>query len=480
MSSLRDKTITGVLWSSVQKIGTKGIDLVVSILLARILTPEDFGLIASLAIFIAIAQCLSIAGFKQALIQKKHPDEEDYSAVFYINLSISILLYALLFFGAPWIAQFYDQPILTGLARVLGIIFVINAFSYVQETKLTKEMRFKTLTVIHVPSTLISGGVAIAMAYLGYGVWSIIAQRLVMRLVYTVQLWFYSKWQPLPSFNKTKAKKLFSFGGNLMVAGMIQAVFGNIYPTLIGKLFPMGTLGLYNYAKKLVDLPTQTLSSVVSGVTFPAFSAIQDDNKKLKGGYRMVIQQILFWLCPLLILGGVLAEPLFSFVLTDKWLPAVPFFRLLCVVGIFMPLNAYNINILNVKGRSDLVLKLQIIKKVFLIIGIVISIPLGVYAMITFLAINSVVAYFINSYYSGKFINYPVKEQLKDIFPILILSSVVGGIVWFTDFWLQSLADWSRIFIGVVLGVGLYWLYAWLTKFAPYQEVIAIYREKKP
>src|SRR5690554_4023277 len=235
MTSLKDKTISGVFWSFLQKVGDRGIQFVITIVLARLLMPEDFGLIGMLAIFIAISQSLVEAGFNKALIQKKDVDEEDYSTVFYINLIVSVLLYFLLYFCAPYISEFYNQPRLTPLTRVLSLVFILNAFGYVQETKLIKEIQFKRLMIIHLPSTIISGIVAVILAYKGCGVWSIVAQRLTLRFVFVIQMWLYSNWKPLWTFNKEKAKRLFSFGGNLMLVGIIQAIYLNGYKVVIGK-----------------------------------------------------------------------------------------------------------------------------------------------------------------------------------------------------------------------------------------------------
>src|SRR5690554_1213436 len=349
MSSLKNKTISGVFWSMLQKLGDQGIQFVITIVLARLLVPEDFGLIGMLAIFIAISQTIVEAGFNKALIRKKDADEEDYSTVFFINLSVSVLLYLLLYFCAPFIAQFYNEPKLISLTRILSLIFILNAFGYVQETKLIKEMQFKRLMIINLPSTVISGIVAIVLAYNGFGVWSIVAQRLTMRLMFIVQVWFYSNWKPIWVFNKEKAKSLFAFGGNLMIVGIIQTIYLNGYKLVIGKFYPTSTLGYYENANTVVSTPISTLSSVMQRVTFSVFSTIQNDDKRLKIGYKKIIQQVLFVLCPFLVFSMVLAEPLFRFVLTEKWLPAVPFFQILCIGFLFRPLNQYNIEILNVK-----------------------------------------------------------------------------------------------------------------------------------
>lgn len=478
MASLHDKIISGIFWTFLQKVGSRGIGLITTIILARILTPRDFGLIGMLTIFIAVSQALVQAGFNQALIQKENTDEEDYSSVFYINLIASVFLYSILFFTAPLIARFYGQPVLTNLTRILALGFVINAFSYVQEAKLTKEMRFKTLMFVHLPSTVISGLVAIAMAFTGFGVWSIVWQQLVMRLAYAIQIWIYAKWRPLFAFNRRKANRLFSFGGKLMIATIIQSVFDNIYLVVIGKFFPVTTLGYYQNSKKLVDAPTRTISSVLGTVTLPAFSLVQSENEKLRIGYKRGSQQLVFLLAPILILASVLAEPLFSFVLTDKWLPAVPFFQLLCVVGFFSPLNAYCINIIKAKGRSDIVLKLQIIKKVVIAGIIIITVPFGIWALVASQIVNIIFSYTLNCIYINKLLKYSIFEQLSDIFPAFLASIIIGAIVFFIDTSINGQTDWMRLLVGIVTGLIIYLFISWKISFPSFEDFKTIFKAK--
>jgi O-antigen/teichoic acid export membrane protein len=293
----------------------------------------------------------------------------------------------------------------------------------------------------------------------------------VVRIAYTIQIWFYAKWKPLLTFNKEKAKGLFSFGSRLMISSILNTTYKNIYLIIIGKFFPVSVLGYYQTARKLVNIPAKTISGAVKVVTFPAFSTIQEDNKRLKHGYKKSILQLFFWVCPAMVLAAVLAVPLFRFVLTAKWLPAVPFFRLLCIFGIMYPLNSFNLDIVNVKGRSDLYLKLNIIKKVLSTIGIIISFQFGIWVLVSFQALFSIVRYLINSYYSGHFINYTIKEQLLDISPILGLSFVAGLLVYINNLYIISnLSDFLRVLIGFTLGGVLYWFGARLIHFEAYND----------
>lgn len=478
MASLRDKTVSGIFWSFLQKGGSRGIIFVVTIILARILTPNDFGLIGMLTIFIQVSQVLVVAGFNQALIQKKNTNEEDYSSVFYINLVVSLAMYLVLFFAAPFIAEFYNQPILIDLTRVLSLVFVINAFSYVQEARLTKEMRFKTLMLIHIPATVIGGIVSVVLAFLNFGVWSLIALQLVYRFAYAVQIWIYSKWKPLFSFNKDSARGLFSFGSKLMLSQVINTIFRNSYLIVIGKFFPLASVGYYQNANNLVQYPTSTFTSALKNVTFSAFSSIQDNNKKLKDGYKKVVLQLLFWLCPAFVLASALTVPLFRLIFTEKWLPAVPYFRLLCIVGILWPINDYNLSIVNIKGRSDITLKLEILKKAIIAVSLVIAIPFGIWIVIIAQVFNTFVSFFLNSYYSGRFIQYPVLEQIKDISSVLLLSIGMGLIVFGVDHYMVNQPDLIRLLVGGVLGAVVYWITAKYLRFEPYTEFLKIFHDK--
>lgn len=332
--------------------------------------------------------------------------------------------------------------------------------------------------IIHLPSTLLSAAVAIAMAYTGFGVWSLVTQQLVMRFAYAMQIWFYSKWKPLLSFNTQKAKGLFSFGSRLMISGTIHKVYQNIYLIVIGKFFPVNMLGYYKVAYSLTKTPTRTLAGAVKSVTFPAFSSIQEDNKRLKKGYKKTIKLMFYLVCPLMALTAVLANPLFSFVLTEKWLPAVPFFRILCVIGIFVPLQQFNLEIINVKGRTDLFLRLALIKKTISTLGIFIALPFGIWALLSWQTCYTFIAYGINSYYSGVFIDYNLKEQLKDIAPIFLLSIGTASLVLLVNYISSDLSNILRLVIGFTIGIGVYWLISELTCFDSYLEIKNIIQDK--
>lgn len=424
--SLTNKTLSGFIWAFSERFGEQIIKMAIFVLLARILSVEAFGLVGMLAVFMSISRSLTDSGFGQALIQKKDADQVDFSSVFYINLVVSIVVYGLLYLSAPFIATFYGEPILVNLIRVLGLNFIISGFSLVQVAKLTKEIRFKNLMIAKLPSTLLGGIVGIVSAYTGFGVWSLIFQSLSDTTFYAIQVWIQSKWRPKFVFDWTRIKSLFDFGGKLMLSGILDKIYSNIYEVVIGRFFSTAQVGFYTQANKIKQLPVQNISSALGRVTYPILSKIQDDEIRLKRAYKKIIRQVVFFIAPIMIGALAIAEPMFRFVLTEKWLPAVPYFQWLCISGLFYPINAYNLNILKVKGRSDLFLKLEIVKKIIGVIGIVIAVQYSVLALVILRAITATISFGINSYYSGLFINYGIIEQIKDIAMILVSSILVG------------------------------------------------------
>lgn len=448
---LQKQTVSGLFWTFSQRFSVQLINFGVSIIMARVLLPADYGLIGMLAVFMAIGSSLMDSGLSSSLIRTPNADQKDYSTVFFINIIGSIIIYAILFLTAPFIASFYDQEILTPIIRVYTLSFIISAFVSVQSTRLTKEMNFKTQMKIQIPSVIGGGILGIVLALQDYGVWSLVWMNLFQSTLSAIQHWIYSGWRPNFLFDKERFKYHFNFGYKLTLSGLLDTIYNNIYNLIIGKFFPVAYLGYYTRAKSLQQLPVQNISTALNKVTYPMFSSIQHENVKLKMAYKKLMQQVLFWIAPTMILLGVIAEPLIRFLLTEKWVPAVPYFQTLCAAGILYPLNSYNLNILKVKGRSDLFLKLEIIKKVIITIGIFIAVPFGIYGLLYLQVIISFVAYFINSWYSGKMINYPMIEQVRNILPTILLATLIGGFSWFLDryYLLQVLhmIDFGRVAI---------------------------------
>lgn len=480
MTQLRKKSLQGMVWTFAQQFSVQLLSFLVSIVLARLLMPNEFGLVGMIAVVISIGVALKDAGMSHSLIRTQKPDELDYATVFYLNLFVSFIVYALIFISSPWIGDFYNKPVLIQMIRLLALGIIIDAFSTIQRTKLTKEMNFKTQFLVDLPSLIVSGIVGVVMAYCNYGVWSIVAMQLVKNSLASIQLWIHSKWIPKFIFSVKRLKVHLNFGYKLTLSGLLDVLYNNIYNVLIGKFFSAADLGYYTRSSGTTNLVVQNVSGAINKVTYPLFSEIQDNDIRLKNVYVLIMQQVLFWVAPILIGAAVLAEPLFRFVYTEKWLPAVPMFQILCVVGIMYPIHVYNLSILNVKGRSDLFLKLELVKKIIAITCIFIVLPYGIYALLYFQVIFSIFALVINTYYSGELINYKIFEQIKDIAPILFVAAIMGGICFLLDQLLLSknCNDLSRIIVGAFVGFLSYLAIAKLIQSAPLNEFIKIIRKK--
>jgi len=452
--SLKKRAVSGLLWTFTQQFSVQGINVITGIILARLLLPSDFGLIGMLVVFIAIGNTLMDGGMTSSLIRAKDADHRDYSTVFFINLIFSVFLYLLLFVTAPLIAEFYHQPVLTPVIRLYTVSFIIKAFVGVQTTKLTKEMRFKEQMLMQIPSTIVGGITGIVLAYKGFGVWSLVWMNLVQTTLFTIQHWIFSGWMPGMILDKEKLKYHFRFGYKLTFSGIIDTIYTNAYKIIIGKYFSASELGYYTQAKDLQSLPVNNISTALNKVTYPLFASIQDDDVRLKEVYQKLLRQVIFWVAPMMILGMVIAEPLFRLVLTPKWLPAVPYFQILCITGILYPFHVYNLNILNVKGRSDLFLKLEIVKKAFITIGIAISFFFGIYGLLIFQIISSVFAFGVNTWYSGKFINFSAWNQIKEVSPCIGIATLAGVVSWgLHHFLLTGRVNSSLIILCILLAV---------------------------
>lgn len=461
--SLRKTAISSIFWTFSQQFSTQIIAFFLSIVMARILLPEEFGLIGMIMVFINLGQSLKDGGLTQSLIRTDKPTQDDYSTVFYFNLAGSILIYLMIFLGAPFIADFYSQEVLTNIIRLYGLTIIISGFSSIQLTRLTKEMDFKTQMIISIPSLIISGLVGIYLAYSGYGVWSLVWSGIVQAFVNSVQLWWYGKWSPSLSFSMEKFKYHFSFGYKMTLTSILNTTFTNIYQILIGRFFIASQVGFYTRASSVRQLPVTNLSKALDKVTYPLFASIQNDDVRLKRAYKEIMQMVIFIVAPVLIFLGALGEPLFRFLFTEKWLPAVPYFQVLCIAGILFPVHSYNLNILKVKGRSDLFLKLEVIKKIMIIATIVVSFQFGIMGLVWGQVFTSVASLFINTYYTGKFINYTSWDQLKDILPMIVFAAIVGGLMLIIDRQLQEtgIFDFYRLIIGGFFGVSLYLGISW-------------------
>lgn len=469
-TSLRQSGKSGVLWSFLIQGGTQVINFVVTVLLARLLLPEEFGLIGMIAVFMAISRALLDGGFVSSLIRTKNADNIDYSTVFFVNLISSVILYGILFFTAPFIAAFYQKAILVDLVRVLGLILIINAFSLVQSAKLNKALRFKTQFKLQLPSLIISAGISIWMAYNHFGVWSLVAKDLIYAFLATIQLWWYGKWIPSFIFDKEKFRYHFNFGYKLSLTQVINTSFDNLYNIVIGKYFSATQLGYFTRARSLEQLPTVFFYNAFNRVFYPLLAQVNDNDTRLKTIYSQLMKIVVFVVTPILVYLGIVAEPFFRWLLTEKWLPAVPYFQLLLISGVFYPIHKYNLNICNLKGRSEMVLKLSVLQNLLLLLGAFSVIWMGIHGLLYSLIFVNIFIALTNAYFSGKLIGYGLRSQFLELVPILFLNILLGIAFYLLQKkWFDEMPDLLNL---IVNGLGFLTLYLFVAYILKMRVVI--------
>ena len=473
---LRQKTKIGLLWSSVERFSNQGIQFLFSIVLARLLTPEDYGIVAMVVIFFAIAQTFVDSGFSSAIVRKKDRTESDLSTCFYFNIFVGLGFYILLFLCSPFIADFYDQPILSPIVKISGLTVLINSLCIVQQAQFTIRIDFKTQAKITLTSTVISGILGILLAYLGYGVWALVWQGVTGSFVRMILFWILSKWRPRESFSKDSFHYLFGYGSKLLASGLLDTTYNNIYPIVIGKFYSPAQLGNFSRAQGWASLPSSNITGVLQRVTFPVLTEIQVDDERLATSYRKLLRMSAFVVFPLMMLLAAVASPLVRVVITAKWDACVPYLQIICFAMMWYPIHAINLNLLQVKGRSDLFLRLEIIKKVVGVCVMCVTIPLGVKAMCYGMIFTYVNALLINTYYTGKLINVGFIVQMKDLTPILITSIVSGIISYYCLPFFNS--ELIKIIISTIIYMGLYFLGSSIFSKKDLSEVLQIIRRK--
>lgn len=424
--SLKSKTVKGLGWSAADNITKMGITFIVSIVLARLLSPDEYGLIGILTIFISVFNAIVDSGFTNALIRKKDASDIDYSTVFYTNLAMSIVMAVALFLCAKPIAHFFERDELVALTQVMSCVVVINALCIVQKARTTKNIDFKTQTKVTLIASLSSGIIGIAMAYMGYGVWALVGQQISAQLLTTIFFWIFNKWFPKLEFSWASFKEMWSFGWKLLVSSLIDTTWKEIYQVVVGKFYSPATLGLYTRAKQFSQMFSSNLTSIIQRVSYPVLSSIQDDKVRLKSAYKRVIKTTMLPTFVLMFGMAAVAKPMILVLIGEKWLGCVPFLIIICVYGSLYPLHAINLNMLQVQGRSDLFLKLEIVKKIIAIGPILLGIFIDIYLMVGCSIITSCISYYLNAYYSGPYLNYSIKEQVKDIMPSFIIALIMA------------------------------------------------------
>ncbi len=476
--TLKNKTIKGVVWSAVERFSVAGINFIFGLILARLLMPSDYGVIAMLAIFMAVAQTFIDSGFSNALIRKPDRTETDNATAFYFNIVVGIVCYIILFFSAPLIASFYDTPILVPLTRVLGLNLIFNSLCVVQQALLSVNLDFKTQAKISLLSVLISGPIGIACAYYGLGVWALVAQSVLAAFLRMFLLWLLAKWRPTERFSKSSFHSLFSYGSKLLASGLLDTIYNNLYTIIIGKKFAATDLGLYTRADHFAQFPAINITGILQRVSFPVLSTIQNEDERLAVNYRKFLRLSGFVVFPLMIGMAVVAEPLIRLILTDKWIACVPFLQVLCFALMWYPIHAINLNLLQVKGRSDLFLRLEIYKKILGVCTLCITVPLGLMAMCIGRVATSIICLALNTHYTGQLINLGYWKQMRDLLPTLLNSLVMGVLVYAVQHYLSGSSSGLLLLVGVLVGALYYIASNYLMQTMEWKEFISIIKRK--
>jgi teichuronic acid exporter len=468
-TSLKSAATKGIVWSAVDKFAVQLGQFVVGIVLARVLLPEDFGLIGMLIIFIAISQTFIESGLGIGLIQRQDRKDIDFSTLFVFNLGLSCFFYMVLFFSAPLISSFFKQPQLTDLTRILGLSLLLNAFAIVQRTKLTIAIDFKSIAKSNVIGMIAGGLSGIIAAINGYGVWSLVVQMLIGSLASSVTLWLLSNWNPSIAFSKKSFQSLFGYGSKLLIAGLYAQILNNLYNIYLGRFYPTATLGYYTRAKSFADLSAGTITSVLLQATFPILATVQHDKEKLVSIYSRMIRMSAFIIFPIMTLIALLAKPIVILLLTEKWITLIPLLQWMVFSRVFLPMSAINLNLLKAVGRSDLFLKVDLSKFPLTVLAMIITIPLGVKAMIIGHVITSALFFIINTYLPGKLYGYGPINQLKDMLPVFVAAIGMTIPVLIMSHFIDNLI--FQLFFGALLGLVVYLFICWLFKLDELAEI---------
>lgn len=477
MDPLKKQTMTGFFWSAVERFSTQGIQFVLGIVIARMLMPSDYGLIAMITFFIAIAQTFVESGFGTALIQKNDRTETDMSTAFYFNVIIAVLCYIALFFSAPLIADFFNEEKLVWITRIVGLSLIINSLGLIQWVKLNIALDFKKLAIASLVNVTISGLVSIWMAYHGFGVWALVAQNLLNNLILTIMLWLLTHWRPIWVFSMQSFKTLFSFGSKILFSSLLHTVYSNIYTLVIGKVYASKDLGFFNRAQTFAQFPSGNITNVFIRVIYPIQCRLQNDDEQLKAHFIQNQRLSCYIVFPVTIGLCVLAEPFIMLLLGEKWLPAVPYLQILCMANMWDPVGRINGSVLNSKGRSDYFFQAEIIKKITAVVILVVTIPFGIKIMCCGLVAYAFADIFIITRYTKKLLNLSLLKQMKSLFPVLSVSVLMGIASYASTFLTASPS--LKLLYGIIIGIIVYVGASWLFKFREFDFVLSYLNRKK-
>ena len=466
--SLKDKTIKGTAWSAADAFLGQGVTFLVGIVLARMLSPDEYGLIGICLIFVNVLNGMVDSGFSNALIRKKDIKDVDYNTMFITNMAISTLLYALLFVCAPIISDFFSRPELTELIRVVGLLMFANALSITQVTILTKRIDFKTKTKASLVSAIASGFIGIAMAFVGFGVWSLVGQMLSKQILYTICLWILNKWWPSLTFSSKSFHYMWGFGWKLLLSGLLNNIWNQLYQVVVGKCYNPATLGQFTKSNEYASIFSSNLSGIIQRVSYPVLSELQDDKERMVEGYRRVIKMTMF----ITAISMISLEPLIYCMIGPQWHEAATYLPLICISMAFYPLHAINLNMLQVLGRSDIFLYLEIIKKVIGIVPLCIGIFIDIYWMLFASIIIGFVSLYLNSWYTGKALGYTFWKQLRDIAPSFGIAFTIAISVYFFKY--LPISNWGILPIQIVVGTLVFILICRKSQLEEYKEVLGM------
>lgn len=470
--SLKQKTVKGVAWTSLDQMATLGFGFVIGVILARILSPDDYGLLAMIAVFNAIAFAFINSGFGNALVRKPDLTENDNSTAFYFNIVAGVVMAGVIWLIAPLVAKFYDKAILSQLLRVEGLLLIISSFTIVQNAQLSRALNFKAKMIINVTSQVLAGVIAIVAAYRGFGVWSLVIQHIASGIIRMILLWVLSPWRPRGRWSKKSFGYLWGYGSKLLASGLLDTVYGNIYPIIIGKFYSAAELGQYTRATHYAYMPSKGLTGVLQQVTFPVLSQIQENTEHLANSYRRMLRLSVFVVFPIMIGMLALARPLVLALVTDKWAQCVPYLQVICLASMWYPVHAINLSLLQVKGRSDLFLRLEVIKKAIVTIVIFLCVPFGVMGICVGGVFTSLVCLAINTYYTGKLINVGFVRQMLDMIPTLLASVAMGAVIYFAVMPFDN--NVVKLAVGIPMGMVIYLTIAKCFSMPELQEALDI------
>lgn len=470
--SLKAKTLKALAWNAVQRYGTLFVNFFANLYIARQLTPDDYGVVGIMMVFVAVAATISDSGFPSALVQKKDTTQTDYCTAFFWNIAIGLLLYAAIFLAAPLVADYFDNPLFIPVLRLQGVIIIVNAFGSVQISRLSKTLQFKVLAIRSLIAAIVGTAIGVGLVACGYGIWGLVWQAIVTSGVSVVLLWSIARWRPQMLFSWSAFRQMFGFGSYIFVSNICNTLYTNVQSFIIGKAFSVRDLGYYSQAQKLEQVPAEGTSSVLAQVLFPVYASIADDRGRHIDAVRKNMKVISFVTFPLMMLLIIVAFPLIRLMLTDKWIQSIPMFQILCIVGMFTPVNVANTEIFRSIGAGKIYFILQTLKRVVGLVFIFASVPFGLYPFLWAIATMSIVTYAMNLYCTSRYFGYKCSDQLRDILPNLLLTLSVGGI---TALAMQLFDGWPDI-VQVLVATTLYGALFLLTAVALRMKTIGIVR----